>query len=109
MWLDIFDAPSIRHLNQIAIAMLHFAVARLPQRQKWHANCFILGHHRGACILVDDPPLNKISRRTALALPLALAASSSTIFNSLAKADQPVPARTIVLIVQPDPSTLAHY
>jgi len=33
MWLDIFDALSIRHLNQIAIAMLHFAVARLPQRQ----------------------------------------------------------------------------
>ena len=43
MWLDIFDAHSIRHLNQIAIVMLHFAVARLPQRQKWHANCFIPG------------------------------------------------------------------
>jgi hypothetical protein len=41
MWLDIFDALPIRHLNQIAIAMLHFAVARLPQRQKWHADCFI--------------------------------------------------------------------
>ena len=41
MWLDIYDALSIRHLNQIAIAMLHFAVARLPQRQKWHANCLI--------------------------------------------------------------------
>jgi hypothetical protein len=23
--------------------MLHFAVARLPQRQKWHADCFIQG------------------------------------------------------------------
>jgi hypothetical protein len=43
MWLDIFDALSIRQLNQIAIAMLHFAVARLPQWQKWHANCFIPG------------------------------------------------------------------
>ena len=41
MWLDIFDALSIRHFNQIAIAMLHFAVARLQQRQKWHANCLI--------------------------------------------------------------------
>jgi len=43
MWLDILDALSIRHLNQIAIAMHHFAVARLPQRQKWHADCFIPG------------------------------------------------------------------
>jgi hypothetical protein len=43
MWLDIFDALSIRHLNQIANAMFHFAVAPLPQRQKWHADCFIQG------------------------------------------------------------------
>jgi hypothetical protein len=25
------------------VRRLHFAVARLPQRQKWHANCFIRG------------------------------------------------------------------
>ena len=41
MWLDIFDALSVRYLNQIAIAILHFAVSRLPQWQKWHTNCFI--------------------------------------------------------------------
>ena len=59
--------------------------------------------------MVHDPRLNKISRRTALALPLGLAASTSTIFNSLAKADQPVRGGTMVMIVQPEPSTLAHY
>jgi peptide/nickel transport system substrate-binding protein len=64
--------------------------------------------------LVDDPLLNKISRRTALALPLGLAASSSTIFatnfaNAAEKADEPVRGGTMVMIVQPEPSTLAHY
>jgi peptide/nickel transport system substrate-binding protein len=59
--------------------------------------------------LVDYLPLNKISRRTALALPLGLAASSSTIFNGFAKADEPVRGGTMVMIVQPEPSTLAHY
>src|ERR1700720_3505524 len=53
------------------------------------------GHHRGARILVDDPPLNKISRRTALALPLGLAASSGTIYNGFAKADEPVRGGTM--------------
>ncbi len=37
--------------------------------------------------MVDDLHLNKISRRTALALPLGLAASSSPLFNSFAKAE----------------------
>jgi peptide/nickel transport system substrate-binding protein len=60
--------------------------------------------------LVDDPPLNKISRRTALTLPLGLAAASGTIFsNGFAKADEPVRGGTMVMIVQPEPSTLAHY
>ena len=59
--------------------------------------------------MVDYPSLNKITRRTALALPLGLAASSSTILNSSAKADQPVRGGTMVMIVQPEPSTLAHY
>jgi peptide/nickel transport system substrate-binding protein len=61
--------------------------------------------------LVD--PLNKISRRTALALPIGLAASSSTIFDGLARAEEkasaPVRGGTMVMIVQPEPSTLAHY
>ena len=64
--------------------------------------------------MVDDPQLNKISRRAALSLPLGLAASSSTLFaNGFAKADekadQPVRGGTMVMIVQPEPSTLAHY
>ena len=59
--------------------------------------------------MVDDLNSNKISRRTALALPLGFAASSSPLFNSLAKADQPVRGGTMVMIVQPEPSTLAHY
>ena len=60
--------------------------------------------------MVDNPHLNKISRRTALALPLGLAASSGTIFsNGFAKADEPVRGGTMVMIVQPEPSTLAHY
>jgi peptide/nickel transport system substrate-binding protein len=59
--------------------------------------------------LVDHPLFNKISRRTALALPLGLAASSSTLLGGLAKADEPVRGGTMVMIVQPEPSTLAHY
>jgi hypothetical protein len=80
------------------------AAAAKVARQLLHCE-----QHRGARILVDDLNLNKISRRTALALPLGLAASSSTIFNSLANADQPVRGGTMVMIVQPEPSTLAHY
>jgi hypothetical protein len=69
-----------------------------------------LEHLQGVPILVDDQPSNKISRRTALALPLALAASSGAVFPSgFARADEPVRGGTMVMIVQPEPSTLAHY
>lgn len=60
--------------------------------------------------MVDDLPTGKISRRTALALPLGLAATSSTIFShGLAATDEPKRGGTMVMIVQPEPSTLAHY
>ena len=60
--------------------------------------------------MVDDLPLNKISRRAALTLPLGLAAASGIIStNGFAKADEPVRGGTMVMIVQPEPSTLAHY
>src|ERR1700759_2948018 len=68
-----------------------------------------IGLHEGVRILVEDPRSNKISRRTALALPIGLAASTSSLFSSLARADEPVRGGTMVMIVQPEPSTLAHY
>src|SRR6201996_9253479 len=68
-----------------------------------------IGRHQGVRILVEDSRSNKISRRTALALPIGLAASTSSLFSSLARADEPVRGGTMVMIVQPEPSTLAHY
>lgn len=62
--------------------------------------------------MVDDHQSNRISRRTALALPLGLAASGPLI-SGFAKAEEkpsePVRGGTMVMIVQPEPSTLAHY
>ena len=46
----------------------------------------------------------KISRRTTLALPFALAAAGGA-----SRAAEPVRGGTMVMIVTPEPSTLAHY
>ncbi|MDP4006193.1 ABC transporter substrate-binding protein [Methylobacterium sp. NEAU K] len=50
------------------------------------------------------PHVTDLSRRTVLALPLGLAAASGS-----ARAAEPKRGGTMVMIVHPEPSTLAHY
>ena len=55
----------------------------------------------------QDPRLTTISRRTALALPFGLAALPTV--GATSHAAEPVRGGTMVMIVTPEPSTLAHY
>jgi ABC-type transport system substrate-binding protein len=115
---DACGLDVLTRITAIAGAALAPSDARVAtlreQRHPWHANCFGGGIIAvGVAALVDDVPSNKISRRTALVLPLGLAASG-TVFSShfAGAAEKPVePTRggTMVMIVQPEPSTLAHY
>ncbi len=55
----------------------------------------------------QDPHATAISRRAALALPLGLAALP--LAGTASRAAEPVRGGTMVMIVTPEPSTLAHY
>ena len=53
---------------------------------------------------------HKVSRRAVLALPIGLAAASGLAQTRVAQAaDEPRRGGTMVMIVNPEPSTLAHY
>lgn len=58
--------------------------------------------------LFQDPYVTKISRRAALALPFGLAALPA-LAAPASDAAGPVRGGTMVMIVTPEPSTLAHY
>ena len=75
-----------------------------PRKCAFDVACQLLrcGRYQGVRSLVDDHQSNKISRRTALSLPLGLAASSSPLLSGLAKAEdkagEPERGGTMVMI-----------
>ncbi len=65
---------------------------------------------RDGARLAGTSTLNTISRRTALALPLVLPVGLAASGAARgAAADMPTRGGTMVMIVHPEPSTLAHY